>query len=67
MEMTATTISGISLHATLNAAIIEVVTIEKVGYGHDVASRSGKLILRPISTTGISSVFAKKGDKSTSS
>jgi hypothetical protein len=31
MEMTVTTISGISLHATLNAAIVEVVIIEKVG------------------------------------
>lgn len=30
MEMTATTIPGISLHATLNAAIAEVVIIEKV-------------------------------------
>jgi integral membrane sensor domain MASE1 len=30
LEMTATTISGISLHATPNAAIVEVVTIEKV-------------------------------------
>lgn len=30
MEMTATTISGILLHATLNAAIVEAVITEKV-------------------------------------